>query len=49
MAKYFAKETKEYILVICVIDGETWLHSLGGIDVSYFSHTFEQLDDGYTT
>ena len=33
-----------------VIDGETWFHDLGVLDVSYNSDTpFEQLDDGYTT
>ena len=39
-----------YIMVSHVIDGETWLHYLGGLDVSYNSDTtFERLDDGYTT
>ena len=33
-----------------VINGDTWLHDLVGIDVSYHSDTpFERLDDGYTT
>ena len=33
----------------CVMDGETWLHDLGGIDISYHSETpFERLNDGYT-
>ena len=33
-----------------VIDGETWFHDLGVLDVSYNLDTpFEQLDDGYTT
>ena len=33
-----------------VIDGETWLHDLVGIDVLYHSDTpFERLGDGYTT
>ena len=37
-------------MVSRVIDGEIWLHDLGGIGVSYHSDTpFEQLDDGYTT
>ena len=41
---------RAYILVSHVIDGETWLHDLGGIDVSYNPDTlFERLDDGYTT
>ena len=39
-----------YILVSHVIDGETWLHDLGVLDVSYNSDTpFERLDDGYKT
>ena len=33
-----------------LINGDIWLHDLGGIDVSYHSDKpFEQLDDGYTT
>ena len=33
-----------------VIDGDTWLHDLGGGDVKYLSDIpFERLDDGYTT
>ena len=41
---------RAYILVSHVIDGETWLHDLGGGYVSYISYIpFEQLDDGYTT
>ena len=48
--KYLAKETRAYILVINVIDGETWLHDLGGLAFSYHSDTpFERLDAGYTT
>ena len=48
--KYLTKEIRAYILVIHVTDGDTWLHYLGGIDVSYFSDiAFERLDDGYTT
>ena len=36
--------------MIRLIDGETWLHDLGGLDVYYNSDTpFEQLDEGYTT
>ena len=32
-----------------VINGETWLHDLGGVDVSYISDIpFEILDYGYT-
>ena len=39
-----------YILASHVIDGETQLHALGGIYVSYLSYIpFEQIDDGYTT
>ena len=38
------------MLVSHVIYGETWLHDLGGISVSYNSETpYERLDDGYTT
>ena len=41
---------RAYILVSYVIDGNTWLHDLGGLDVSYHSETpFERLADGYTT
>ena len=48
--KNLAKEMRAYILVSHVINGDTWLHDLGGLDVSYNSDTpFEQLDDGYTT
>ena len=37
-------------MVSHVIDGEAWLHDLGGGDVSYHSDThFEQIDDGYKT
>ena len=47
---YIAKETRAYILVSHIIDEYTWLHNLGGIDVSYHSDTpFEWLDYGYTT
>ena len=35
--KYLAKEMMAYILVINVIYEETWLHDLGGLDVSYNS------------
>ena len=39
-----------YILVSNVINGETWLHDLGGLGVYYHSDTpFERSDDGYTT
>ena len=48
--KYLVKEMRAYILVSHVIDGETWLHDLGGVSVSFISYTpFEKLDDGYTT
>ena len=48
--KYLAKDTREYILVSCVFNGETWLHDFGRLAVSYISDIpFEQLDDGYTT
>ena len=48
--EYLAKETRDYILVSYVIDGEIWLYDLGGIYVSYISHIpFERLDYGYTT
>ena len=48
--KYLAKEMRVYIFVDRVIDGEMWLHDLGGVDVSYHSDTpFERIDDGYTT
>ena len=48
--KYLTKEMRAYILVSHVIYGETWLHDLGGLDVSYNSDTtFEKLDDGYKT
>ena len=37
-------------MVSHVIDGETWLHDLGGGYVSYHSYIpLERLDDGYTT
>ena len=37
-------------MVSGVIDGETWLHYLGGLDVSYIPDTpFERIGDGYTT
>ena len=40
---------RAYILVGRVIDGETWLHDLGGLDFYYHPDTpFEQLNDGYT-
>ena len=48
--KYFSKEMRVYILVNHVIDGETSLHELEGLDVSYHSYTsFEKLDNEYTT
>ena len=48
--KYFAKEMRAYILVGRVINGEKWLHDLGGIYVYYFSYIpFERLDYGYKT
>ena len=48
--EHLAKETRDYILVSYVIDGEIWLYDLGGIYVSYISHIpFERLDYGYTT
>ena len=47
--KYLAKEMRAYILVSHVIDGDTWLHDLGGIYVAYISYIpFEKIDDGYT-
>ena len=47
---YIEKKIRAYILVSHVIDGEKWLHGLGGLDSSYHSDRhFEQLDDGYTT
>ena len=33
--KYIAKEMRVHILANLVIGGETWLHDLGGLDVSY--------------
>ena len=40
---------RAYIFVSYVINGDTWLHDLGGIGVFYHSDTsFELLDDGYT-
>ena len=40
---------RPYILVSHVFYGETFLHDLGGIFVSYISYIpFERLDDGYT-
>ena len=43
--KYLAKEMKGYILMSRLINRETWLHDLGGFDVSYHSETpFEQLE-----
>ena len=37
-------------MVSNIIDGETWLHDLGGISASYISYIpFEQIDYGYTT
>ena len=48
--KNISKEMWMYILVSCVIDGETWLRDLVGLDVSYNSDIpFEQFDHGYTT
>ena len=48
--KDIAKEMRAYILVSYVIDGETWLHDLGGLAISYLSDIpFEQFDNGYTT
>ena len=48
--KYLAKEMRAYILVSNIVCGETWLHDLGVIYVSYISYIpFEQLDYGYTT
>ena len=48
--KYLAKEIRAYILVSRLIDGDTWLHDLGGVSVSYISYIpFERLDDGYKT
>ena len=48
--KYLAKEMRAYIFVNSLIDRETWLHYLGGLDVTYNSDTpYERLDDGYTT
>ena len=36
--------------MIHFIDGETWLHHIGEVGVSYHSDTlFEQLNYGYTT
>ena len=41
---------RAYTLVSYAIDGETWLHDLGGIDDYYLSDMhFERLDGGYTT
>ena len=40
---------RAYNLLSYVIDGETWLHDLGGLDFSYISDIpFERLDYGYT-
>ena len=37
-------------MVSYVIDGNTWLHDLGGLDVSYHSEKpFERIEYGYTT
>ena len=48
--KHLAKEMRAYILVSHVIDGDKWLHDLGGGYVSYISYIpFERLDDGYKT
>ena len=48
--KYPEKETRAYILLSYVINGEIWLYDLGGISVSYISDIpFERLDEGYTT
>ena len=42
--KYLVKKIMANILVIYVINGDTWLHGLGGIAVSYISDTpFEKL------
>ena len=41
---------RAYILVSYIIDGETWLHDLGGLALSYLSYIpFGELDYGYTT
>ena len=41
---------RAYFLVSCLIDGETWLHDLLGIPVTYIPYIpFELLDCGYTT
>ena len=43
--KYLANETKAYILVSNVIDGETWFHALGGLYFPYhLDIPFERLD-----
>ena len=48
--KYLEKEIRGYIFVSHVIDGETWLHDLGGGSVSCLSYIpFERIDCGYTT
>ena len=48
--KYLVKEMRAYILASHVIDGDTQLHDLGGIYISYLAYIpFERLDDGYTT
>ena len=48
--KYLAKEMRAYILASYVNNGETLLHDLVGIAVSYLSDTsFGLLDNGYTT
>ena len=45
--KFLAKDMRAYILVGYVIDGETWLHYIVSIYVSYLSYMpVEQLDDG---
>ena len=39
-----------YIFVSRVIDGDKWLHDLGGLDFTYHSGTpFERLDDANKT
>ena len=45
--KQLENKMRESILVVYVIDGETWLQNLVGVDVSYLSYIhFEQLDAG---
>ena len=48
--KNLAKEMRDYILVSYIIDGETWLHYLEGLSVSYPSDiTFGRLYGGLKT